>query len=205
MIKTAAKASWKLKGAYEKFTLIPERTRRKAWALHTCSKDPDKAPDIARRSYLMQKRLIGLKATPSPVAAATPRPLHYKFWPTRPIRRHLRAPFRISTGKSTMYARPHRRMPEIGYKPFPEGWQWPPVLDYRSLPYHKPKKKRKKRIPQEVFDEWRLFNNRTQASSSSSSSSGCPPQPSWLTEARGPGTGELDSDIRTGEDRRLGR
>ena len=51
-----------------------------------------------------------------------------------------------------------------------------------------------------MLDEWRLFNNRTQASSSSSSSSASPPQPSWLTEARGPGTRELDSEVRMGED-----
>ena len=72
--------------------------------------------------------------------------------------------------------------------------------DYRSLPYHKPKKKRKKRIPQEVLDEWRPFDNRTQASSSSSSSSASPSQPSWLMEARDSGTGELDSEVRMGED-----
>ena len=29
---------------------------------------------------------------------------------------------------------------------------------------------------------------------------GVPPQPSWLMEARDPGTGELDSDLRMGED-----
>ena len=62
------------------------------------------------------------------------------------------------------------------------------------------KKMRNKRIPQEVLDEWRWFNKRTQASSSSSSSSSASPrQPSWLTEARDPGTGELDSDLRMGE------
>ena len=56
LIKTAAKASWKLKGTYKKFALIPERIRKKAWTMHTCLKDPDKAPDIARRPYLMKKR-----------------------------------------------------------------------------------------------------------------------------------------------------
>ena len=35
--------------------LIPERIRKKAWTMHTCLKDPDKAPDIARRSYLIEK------------------------------------------------------------------------------------------------------------------------------------------------------
>ena len=99
-----------------------------------------------------------------------------------------------------MYAKPHRRLRETSYKPFPEGWQWPQIPDYRSSPSHKPKKKRKKRIPQEVLDEWRLFSNRTQARSSSSSSSAFPPQPSWLMEARDPGTGELDSEVRMGED-----
>ena len=74
------------------------------------------------------------------------------------------------------------------------------IIQGGSLPYHKPKKKRKKRIPQEVLDEWRLFYNRTQASSSSSSSSASPPQPTWLMEARDPGTGALDSEVRLGED-----
>ena len=99
-----------------------------------------------------------------------------------------------------MYAKPHRRLREPKYKPLLEGWQWPRVPEYRSLPYHKPKKKRKKRIPQEVLDEWRLLNSRTQASSSSSSSSASPSHPSWLTEARDPGAGELDSEVRMGED-----
>ena len=170
--------------------------------LHTFFKDPDKAPDIARRSYLMKKRfmpqakIIGPSvATSSTVAAATPRPL-----PSHTIRRHLRTPFRISTGKCTMYAKPHGRIRKVSYKPLPEGWQWPPVPGYRSLPYHKLKKKRKKCIPQEALDEWRLFTNRTQASSLSSSSSASPPQPSRWTEAREPRTGELDSDITMGED-----
>ena len=100
-------------------------------------------------------------ATSSKSAGATPRPLHYKLLPTHTVRRHLRAPFRISTGKCTMYAKPDRRIRESSYKPLPEGWQWPPFPDDRSLPYHKPKKKRKERIPQEVLDEWRLFNDRT--------------------------------------------
>ena len=175
--------------------------------MHTCLKDPDKAPDIARRSYLMIKRLMPQAkiidpsvASSSNCTAATPRPLHYKLLPTHTVRRQLRVPFRISTGKCTMYAQTHRRLRETSYKPLPEGWQWPRVPDYRNLPYHKPKKKRKKRIPQEVLDEWRLFNKRTQASSSSSSSSASPSQPSWLMEARDPGTGPLDSEARMGED-----
>ena len=175
--------------------------------MHTCLKDPDKAPDIARRSYLMKKRLMpqGKIIDPSVASssnstAATPRPPHYKLLPIHTVRLHLRAPFRISTGKCTMYAKPHRRLRETIYKPLPEGWQWPQVPGSRSLPYHKPKKKRKKRIPQEVLDEWGLFNNRTQASSSSSLSSASPSRPARLTEARDPSTGELDSDIRMGED-----
>ncbi len=62
-------------------------------------------------------------------------------------------------------------------------------------------KKKKKKIPQEVLDEWRLFIQRTKANLSTSSSSGSPPQPSGLSEARDPGTGELDSRPRAhGED-----
>ena len=136
--------------------------------MHTCLKDPDKAPDIARRSHLMKNRLMPPAklidpsvATSSKNTAATPRPLHYKLLPTHTVRRHLRVPLRISTGKCTMYAKPHRRLRETHYKALPEGWQWPRVPGYRSLPYHKLPKKRKKRIPQEVLDEWRLFNNRT--------------------------------------------
>ena len=139
-------------------------------------------------------------ASSSNSTAATPRPLHYKLLPTHTVRTHLRVPFRISMGKCTMYAKLHRRLRGTKYKPLPEGWQWPQVPDYRSLPYHKAKKKRKKRIPQEVLDEWRLFNTRTQASSSSSSSSASPPQPSWLMEARDPGTGKPDPEVRMGED-----
>ena len=175
--------------------------------MHTCLQDADKAPDIARRSYLMKKRRMPQAkiidpsvATISSSTAATPRPLHYKLLPTHTVRRHLRAPFRISTGKCTMYAKPHHRLRETHYKPLRGGWQWPQVQDYRSLPYHKPKKNRKKRIPQEVLDEWRLFNNRTQASSSSSSSSWSSSRPSRLAEARDPRTGELDSDIKMSED-----
>ena len=109
LMKTAAKASWKLKGTYKKFTLIPERIRKKAWTMHTCLRDRDKAPDIARRSYLMKKRLMPQAkildpsvATFSRSTAASPRPLHYKLLPTHTVRRRLRAPFRIITGKCTM-------------------------------------------------------------------------------------------------------
>ena len=49
LIKTAAAASWKLGGKYRKFSFIPERIRKQAWPLHNCLKDPEKAPDIARR------------------------------------------------------------------------------------------------------------------------------------------------------------
>ena len=41
-----------------------------------------------------------------------------------------------------------------------------------------------------------LFNQQTKANNKSSSSNDPPPQPSWLDEARDPGTGELDSRKR---------
>ena len=56
--------------------------------MHTCLNDPDKAPDVAPRSYLMKKRLmpqakiIGPSvASYSNSTAATLRPLHYKLFP----------------------------------------------------------------------------------------------------------------------------
>jgi len=65
------------------------------------------------------------------------------------------------------------------------------------LPYQKPKEKKKKKgIPQWVLDEWKLFNQQPKANTKSSSSNDPPPQPSWLDEARDPGTGELDSRTR---------
>ena len=58
-------------------------------------------------------------------------------------------------------------------------------------------KKKKKGIPQWVLDQWKLFSQQPRANNKSSSPSDPPPQPTWLEEARDPGTGELDSRPRT--------
>ena len=108
-----------------------------------------------------------------------------------------RPPFRCP-GKRNQYHKPHRRLRDTRYKPLPKDWLWPQPPHYPSLPYQKPKKKKKKKgIPKWVLAEWKLFNQQTQANIKSSSSNDPPPQPSGLEEARDPGTGELDSRIRT--------
>ena len=57
-----------------------------------------------KKRFMPQAKIIDPSvATSSSGTAATPRPLHYKLLPTHTVRRHLRVPFRISTGKSTMY------------------------------------------------------------------------------------------------------
>ena len=229
MIKTAAKASWpldftkKLSPNYAKL-LVPAKIRRQAWPLHTCLKDPAKAPPHMRMALKQFKhgRLTGRKsgrdtravrrgrltfAKPKQVAAAeplpaqqvkeAPRPLYYQLLPLATIRRHIRAPFR-DRGKSVQYNKPHRRLRDTRYKPLPDDWLWPQPPHYPSLPYQKPtKKKKKKGIPQWVLDEWKLFDRQPKANKTSSSSNDPPPQPSWLEEARDPGTGELDSRPRT--------
>ena len=39
-----------------------------------------------------------------------------------------------------------------------DGWVWPPTPPQSDLPYIPRKKKRKRRIPQSVLDEWRGFS-----------------------------------------------
>ena len=213
----------KLSENYSKL-LVPAKIRRQAWPLHTCLKDPENAPPHMRKALKQFKhgRLTGRKsgldtravrrgrltfAKPKHVAAAepppakkvkeAPRPLFYQLLPLATIRRHIRAPFR-DRGKTAKYHKPHRRLRVTRYKPLPDGWLWPQPPHYPSLPYRKPKKKKKKKgIPKWVLAEWKLFNQQTQANIKSSSSSDPPPQPSGLDEARDPGTGELDSRIRT--------
>ena len=57
-----------------------------------------------------------------------------------------------------MFAHPIRRIRPEACKPLPEGWVWPPILTKTDLPFIARKKKRERRIPQSVLDEWRGFS-----------------------------------------------
>ena len=77
-----------------------------------------------------------------------------------------------------MFAHPYRCLrPEV-YKPLPDGWAWPPapIPQDRSIPRPKTKK-RKKRIPQSVLDEWRGF-----ARPRPSTDPSTPPPPTSITD-----------------------
>ena len=66
------------------------------------------ADDLDRRiNELIQSYRTYLLDQPDDVSAYI---LYGKLLRTHTIRRHLRAPFRISTGKCTLYAKPHRRL-----------------------------------------------------------------------------------------------
>ena len=62
-----------------------------------------------------------------------------------------------------------------------------------DLPYQKPKKRRKKRIPQEVLDEWRLWSRPKTPKANESPEGPDAAMDTSNVAARNPLTGELDS------------
>jgi len=64
----------------------------------------------------------------------------------------------VRLGKQSLFPHSYRRIrPEV-YKPLPEGWVWPPIPHQSDLPHPKRRRKKKRRIPQEVLDEWKNFS-----------------------------------------------
>ena len=96
-------------------------------------------------------------------------------------------------GKRHLFASPFRQLRPEEYKPLPDGWEWPPLPVYSDLPYQKPKKKRKKRIPQEVLDEWRLWSRPKTPKANESPEGPDAAMDTSNVAARNPLTGELDS------------
>jgi len=96
-------------------------------------------------------------------------------------------------GKRHLYASPFRQLRPEEYKPLPDGWEWPPPPVCSDLPFQKPKKKRKKRIPQEVLDEWRFWSRPKAPKAKASPAGTDAAADSSSAAARNPHTGEIDS------------
>lgn len=177
LIKATVSASFKPGG--RKRPHVPLATREKARTLHTCMADPKKAPSIARQSLgragvAKPPRVQKSKATATkPAVERLPR--RYQLLPTATVRKFIRPKVRI--GKKPMFSHPYCVIrPEL-YKPLPAGWDWPPIPFKSDLPYPRIKRKKKRRIPQEVLDEWRQFRTRrssTGPTAPSSSGAGLP-------------------------------
>ena len=98
---------------------------------------------------------------------------------------YLRLKVKLGSGKRSLFPKAYRVLRPEKYRPLPDGWCWPPT-PYQSDFSHPKKKKRKKRIPQEVLDEWRGFSRRRpEADSSASTSSGAQPAPRIILEPDG--------------------
>ena len=201
LIKAAAKASFKAKGHFVYESTRPSRAlNERAWKLHTCLADPEKAPPNAYKQWLSRgKPAINKPARPQPPSAplvvppAAPRPLHYQLLPRHTVRKFKRPPIRMVRGKRHLFASPFRQLRPEEYKPLPDGWEWPPLPIYSDLPYQKPKKRRKKRIPQEVLDEWRLWSRPKTPKANESPEGPDAAMDTSNVAARNPLTGELDS------------
>ena len=120
--------------------------------------DPTTAPTIAKQSLARAGNVFRAKPAAAAVDPPIPKGPQYMLLPPYTVRRFLRPKVRLRSGKRSMFAHPIRRIrPEV-YKPLPEGWVWPPIPTQRDLPLIPRKKKRKRRIPQSVLDEWRGFS-----------------------------------------------
>jgi len=122
--------------------------------MHNCMTDPAKAPLIARESLRkVGKAKHTLFKTVRPEEPSAPRTLHYQLLPPVTARRHIRP--RVKLSKQALFSKSHTRLRRERYKPLPEGWEWPPLPYVADLPVVTLQRKKKKRIPQEVLDEWK--------------------------------------------------
>lgn len=136
--------------------------RGEARAIHNCMADPKKAPLIARQSLgrvgVAKPPRVKKSKAPASTSAVVKLPLRYPLLPTVTVRRLIRPEIRIT--KRPTSSHPYRLIREELYKPLPDGWAWPPIPFRADLPTLRPKRKEKRRIPQEVLDEWLQFQTR---------------------------------------------
>ena len=107
---------------------------------------------LARAGHVFRAKPAAAAANPPPKGP------QYRLLPPYTVRRFLRPKVRLRSGQRSMFAHPIRRIRPETYKPLPDGWVWPPIPTQSDLPYIPRKKKRKRRIPQSVLDEWKGFS-----------------------------------------------
>ena len=107
-------------------------------------------------------------------------------------------------GKQPLFTYPFRQLKPEAYRELPTGWSWPPTPPSRD--FTPPRgKKRKKRIPQEVLDEWRLWSKPKPKARPLLPEGALQASADATAAARNPTTGELepgalsDADSAAGE------